>query len=120
MSKESISSSISRFLSSSDVREESNRMGKALIIQRKGDFSNVEIADGLGVDEASIRRAKRAHVEGRDICRNGRPPKFKESEERSICEAIEAAHLAWESMTVESLLVLVRPQLTSSNYFSTV
>lgn len=68
----------------SSMRRCANDHEKAILAHQVYKIPNRVIGKKLGIDEASVRRALKAHSEGRPLGQNGRPRTFSPEEEAEI------------------------------------
>ena len=87
----------SRLLAYADVREAPLVGDKAVLLVSRYGVSQKAAARTLGVNLIVVRKAVKAHQEGRPIGRKGRPPKLSEDDQgelRSTVEKLVKEHLS--------------------------
>ena len=73
-----------RFLAYSDIREASSVGFKAVLLTTKYGWSQKAAARVLGINLNVVRKARKAHAEGRPIGHKGRPYKLSEEQEAEL------------------------------------
>jgi transposase len=99
----------SRYLGYADVREASSNASKAVLLVLKYGLSQKAAARALGVNLNVVRKAVKARKEGREIGRNGRPPKLTEDEKGQLKSTVEKMIKEHRSPTKREIAAEVCP-----------
>jgi transposase-like protein len=103
------------YLGYSDVREAGSYGEKAVLLVLKYGVSRKTAARVLGVNRNVVRKAVKADLEGRQIGRNGRPPKLSSDQDAELRATVEKMMKEHRSPTKRAVAQQVR--LFFHNFF---
>ena len=94
---------ISRVAATSDVRNCSSSLEKAVVVASMEGITQQAAADYFDVSTDATRRGRKAKASCRQIGKVGRPPRLLPEDEQALVYELDAKMLAHQEVTVEDV-----------------